>query len=144
MYITAHRVRSAIGESGINGFLYMHGPIEWPELPPNPDMNCGELVDAIEMVSQGGNAVHSFLDIVAPDGMLFEEIRTLLFQRFLTPMAAEGRSMPWFGTVDRCWFRMSMTSSMSKSWRSELSLLITMTKLVYEQGMKRLATRPAS
>lgn len=80
MYVTAQRVRSSQGEVGINAFLYLHGTDGIPD---------GDVEDLVEKppgsrrhqlvsVGPGGNAVDSYLDVVAPDGVGEDELRTFL------------------------------------------------------------------
>ncbi len=69
MYATAHRV-SRNGQSGINAFLHLHGP-EFPwtrDAASLPEDNPGRLQGTWTALPPGGNLVHSYLDILAPDG----------------------------------------------------------------------------
>jgi hypothetical protein len=70
MYATAHRV-SRNGQTGINAFLYLHGrDFPWPEDASSlPDTEPGMPTDRQSIsVPPGNNPVHSYLDVVAPDG----------------------------------------------------------------------------
>jgi hypothetical protein len=68
MYVTAHRVRSADGPEAVHAFLHEHGPIEWPDdVVDWPETNPGSLVGRRTTLRVGGNAVLSYLDVLAPD-----------------------------------------------------------------------------
>ncbi|HEX5752511.1 MAG TPA: hypothetical protein VFZ09_40270 [Archangium sp.] len=70
MYATAHRV-SRNGQTGVNAFLYLHGrDFPWPENASSlPDTKPGTPTDRQSIsVPPGSNPVHSYLDVVAPDG----------------------------------------------------------------------------
>ena len=68
MYATAHRV-SRDGRSGINAFLHLHGQgFRWPaDASALPDENPGTLEHQVCPIKPGGNLVHSYLDVLAPD-----------------------------------------------------------------------------
>jgi len=74
MYATAHRVKSARGVTGINSFLHEHGEdsgaTSWesPDVAAVADGRTGKLVAESYDVPPGGNAVLSFLAVVAADG----------------------------------------------------------------------------
>lgn len=74
MYATAHRVRTSQGAIGINAFLHEHGEagqaINWStaSISRITDHDPGALVAQTTEIAPGGNAVLSFLDVVAPDG----------------------------------------------------------------------------
>lgn len=84
MYATAHRVSRA-GQSGINTFLHLHGQaFSWPQDARNlPETNSGELKGQWIQLKPGGNQVHSYLDVLAPDGtprsVLTQALQTLLW-----------------------------------------------------------------
>jgi hypothetical protein len=70
MYLTAQRVVTRMGHGGVNVYEYIHGPVRWAHpLPPAywPEYNPGYLNRRDERVPPGGNAVISYLDVVAPD-----------------------------------------------------------------------------
>ncbi|MBI3183016.1 MAG: hypothetical protein HYZ28_12840 [Myxococcales bacterium] len=76
MLLTAQRVRSPWSrKEGINAFLFHHGAesaarIDWatPDLERVLQEEPGELVAELVDVVPGGNAVESYLDVLAPDG----------------------------------------------------------------------------
>jgi hypothetical protein len=123
VYLTAQRVISAGGESGINGFLYEHGTVAW-ETPPEPIGGAiGELVHTFIMVPQGGNKVMSYVDVVAPDGTLYESIRERVFP-WMVAQASAGHSLPWTGVVEDMRFGLHMISTYAKTWKSEVAKLL--------------------
>lgn len=75
MYLTAHRVVSPDGQGGTNSFLHRHGPdFPWPEDAWRlPEEEPGDVVEEHIEVAPGGNAVRSYLDILAPDGTSIDE-----------------------------------------------------------------------
>jgi hypothetical protein len=103
MYLTVQRVRSARGETGINGALYMHGATRehglWhpPDLPRITSDNLGEQVTARIDVTPGGNAVSSFLDVVGPDDTTQDELSRCLEQYRVELTSA--RQLTVYGTV---------------------------------------------
>jgi hypothetical protein len=78
MYLSAQRVHRATGEEGINVFGYSHrhlgGLSELAELSHDP----GDLMFELVAVPSGGNAVSSYLDIVAPEGINAAELANRL------------------------------------------------------------------
>ncbi|HET7500598.1 MAG TPA: hypothetical protein VFK02_06325 [Kofleriaceae bacterium] len=75
MYLTAHHVRAGDGSAGINAYLSRHSPADQHRIDWN-HLDIARIVDEIggETVMQsielrpGGNAVLSYLDVVAPEG----------------------------------------------------------------------------
>ena len=117
MYITAHRVRTASGEEGINAYLYAHGGLIW-QVPPQPEQEPGTLVNTLLTVQPiGGNDVRSFLDIIAPDDLWWSELRPK-FIAFVN--RARATSFPWSGIVDGCLFRVGMVQALSPMWQHEI------------------------
>lgn len=82
MYATAQRVESK-GRSAINVFVYSHGAGR-PVLQRNTDiatiaeLQTGVLAHADVTIAPGGNAVLSYLDVVAPEGTALEQIERVL------------------------------------------------------------------
>lgn len=76
MYITAHRVAAPLGDEGINAFLHLHGAgFVWPEDPgPLATHNPGVLSERSTEVAPGGNRVLAYLDVLAPDGTLQNDV----------------------------------------------------------------------
>jgi hypothetical protein len=79
MYSTAHRV-SRGGQSAINVFLHKHGKdFAWPEDATSlPEDNPGALREKWTPIKPGGNPVHSYLDVLAPDETPREAIHQAL------------------------------------------------------------------
>ena len=90
MLVTAQRVTSPSGDrSGINAFLYSHGrnaaEIDWDDLqsaavPEIVRTVTAHLEAELLEVAPGGNAVSSFLDVLAPDGTSRDLIMSALRQ----------------------------------------------------------------
>lgn len=85
MYVTAHHVESRDRrDDGINAFGHIHGE-SWPQQAMDrriiqlvADEVPGDLVESNVDIQPGGNAVRSYLDIVAPDGTGPATIRAAL------------------------------------------------------------------
>lgn len=70
MYVTAHMVRDAGGKEAIHGFLHEHGDVDWPgDVSRWPEENPGRLALQRTVLPMGGNAVRSYLDVLAPDSV---------------------------------------------------------------------------
>jgi len=128
MYVTAHRVRTPLLEEGINAYLYAHGGSGW-KMPPDPEVEPGELVNTLLTVDAvGGNLVRSYLDIVAPDGLWWSELRPR-FMRFVSSM--RDSSFPWSRVVDGCLFRVGMQQQLAQAWQRELAHLYRACEMVH-------------
>lgn len=92
MYATAHRVSNARGETGINAFLHKHGSAApWPADPwLLPERTPGALVGDQVAVRPGGNNVHAYLDIIAPDDTTPAEVDVALTGLWLELAAEEA------------------------------------------------------
>lgn len=92
MYATAHRVRSALGEEGINVFLHRHGgDMPWPADPWTlPETQPGEIVLKTEAIPPGGNQVRSYLDVIAPDNSSPDALEAALTSLWLQLVADEA------------------------------------------------------
>jgi hypothetical protein len=123
MYIAAQRVISpSTGAEGVNAFYYRHGPDAWSEFPPAgiPDQNPGTLIRQSIAVPPPGNAVRSYLDIVAPDDTTWFEI----YQAFVTFIShIQRQPFPWIDSVGRCYFRIGMEFDLASNWQRELATL---------------------
>ncbi len=96
MYATAHRVfredeKEGI-KHGINAFLHLHGPeFAWPEDPWKlPETHPGRVLGQKVELEPGGNKVRSYLDILAPDGTPWEEVRAAVDQLSIEFIVTEG------------------------------------------------------
>ena len=80
MYVTAHRVRAPSGELGINAFLHLHGEgFAWPSNPSRlPEANPGRIARKAAALAPGGNAVLSYLDVLARDGTMSSKVARAL------------------------------------------------------------------
>jgi hypothetical protein len=127
MYLAAlHVVHPQTNAEGINAFHYAHGQQDWV-IPPNPDEQPGTLVNSQVSVAPGSNRVRSYLDIVAPDGATWSEIRQELL-RFI--LDNEEAPMPWSDRIGRCLFRLGMESALARDWTHEARVLYEAAKAV--------------
>lgn len=73
MYLSAQRVRSPRGATGINAYLRLHADERpWPASDPAAllakiDDHSGRIERSIVSVKPGGNRITAYLDVVAPD-----------------------------------------------------------------------------
>lgn len=94
MYVTAHHVSNE-HKTGINAFIHKHGEAFcWPDEPWRlPETEPGAMVGDKVQVKPGGNAVHSYLDVLSPDDVSPDEIGAALiglWLELLTDEAAPG------------------------------------------------------
>ena len=83
IYLTAHRVVSSTGESGINAFLHgceddgglAHGDVQAVARAAD---NPGKLIERAPDLAPGGNRVRSHLDLVMADTLSPERLTELL------------------------------------------------------------------
>lgn len=123
MYLTAHHVVSAKEpREGVNVFLYLHGGLSWGgDVPPGiPDRDPGTLKAQSISVSPPGNRVLSYLDIVAPDDVRWEEIHVGLME-FVGH--CQSQPLPWHGHSGRCSFTVSIDAGLTERWQKELAIL---------------------
>ena len=95
MYATAHRVSSPQGKSGTNVFLHEHGhAFPWPVDPSTlPESNPGRLLWSNgPEVKPGGNRIHAYLDVLAPDEVHADEIEETLTGLWLSLIADEAEA----------------------------------------------------
>jgi len=122
MYLTSHHVASPItGHEGVNSFLYSHGAHTWQTPPTDiPDKNPGALMAQSISVRPPGNRVRSYLDIVAPDEIRWDEVRVGL----MTFVGESQRTaLPWIGQCGRCHFRLGMDHGLAQHWQKEVAVL---------------------
>jgi hypothetical protein len=124
MYATAHRV-SRNGQTGVNAFLYLHGQdFPWPEDASSlPEQTPGTPTERQSIsIPPGQNPVHSFLDVVAPDGtprdVLLETLR--MFRQDISE-----RSNPAVFTFGRVTVRFGVRIALEPERHSEFDLLLT-------------------
>jgi hypothetical protein len=123
MYLTAHHVVSpATQRKGVNTFLYFHDGQAWEHLsPPDvPQQNPGILRAQSISVAPPGNRVRSYLDIVAPDDVRWEDVHVGLME-----FAGRRQSgpLPWAGESRTGYLRVGMDSRLSSHWQKELAIL---------------------
>jgi hypothetical protein len=128
MYLTAQRVRDSFNREGINAFRYAHG-YTWQLPPPGVlDQDSGVLVYEIVTIQPAGNAVRSYLDIIAPDDAFWPEIRPA-FTAFVG--SAQRQPFPWDGGFGRCYFYIGMDHFIAHTWRTEIANLYRALLAVY-------------
>ena len=100
MYITAHRVQNAAGLEGVNAFVHRHGDCSWPvDASRMPEENPGVLAMQRIELPPGGNAVVSYLDVLAPDGWPWEQVDQALTGLWLELNLRESVQSPLLGAV---------------------------------------------
>ena len=86
MYLTAHLVSSSTQQRGINAFLHLHGDTPLTEVSEElirttAEQKPGTLADRdCAVLPLGGNSVHAYLDVVAPDPTPPDNIEASLAQ----------------------------------------------------------------
>jgi hypothetical protein len=123
MYLTAHHVASpAKQREGINVFLYFHEGQAWELLSPPDvaDRNPGVLVAQSISVAPPGNRVRSYLDIIAPDDVRWEEVHVGLSE-FVG--RCQSGPLPWAGESGAVYFRVGMESVVANRWQKEVATL---------------------
>lgn len=119
MYVTAHRVtRRDTGETGVNAFLHLHGAQDpkikstWTHADvdrvayENPGTICRQLVE----LAPGGNAVMSYLDVVAADSTKPDQIVEAVRQ---FGGKIESEEIPITLVVDQIAVRLSLVQGLS-------------------------------
>jgi hypothetical protein len=123
MYVVAqHVVSPSTREEGVNAFYYQHGARTWSGAPPRsiPDEEPGTLVRQSIVIPPPGNSVRSYLDIIAPDDVTWQEI----YQAFFTFVSSVQRHpFPWADSVGRCYFRVGMEVGLVNGWQREIANL---------------------
>ena len=122
MYLTSHHVRApSTKQEGVNSFLYVHGAQTWQEPPPGvPDENPGTLLAQSISIRPPGNRVRSYLDVVAPDEVKWDEVR-IGFMDFVG--RSQRNPLPWNGLSGRCYFRIGMELGLAQKWHKEIAIL---------------------
>ena len=123
MYLTAHHVVSPTSRrEGFNTFLYLHEDQAWEHLfaPDVPERNPGTLRVQSISLPPPGNRVRSYLDIVAPDDVRWEDVHVGLME-FVGH--CQSGPLPWAGEARSGYFRVGMDRGLSSRWQKELATL---------------------
>jgi hypothetical protein len=123
VYLTAHHVVSpGKKREGVNAFLYLHAGQAWEHLSPAdvPSQNPGTLLAQSITVPPPGNRVRSYLDIVAPDEVRWEDVHVGLME-FVGRL--QSSPLPWAGESRNGYFRVGMDLGLSSRWQKELAVL---------------------
>ncbi len=122
MLLSAQRVRSVSGLTGINLYVYRHATGAWDT------SNLDALEQAASLESQdfevppGNNDVRSYLDIFAPEGTRSAEIARVAATIRGGP---DPSSFPAVVAVDNIVFRLGLVFGLVPSWRNELTDLVS-------------------
>lgn len=123
MFITAQHVVSPVSKlEGINTFLFVHDGQAWEHVsvPDIPDQNPGVLRAQSISVMPPGNRVRSYLDIVAPDEVRWDDVRVGLAE--FVGRCSSG-PLPWAGESRNGYLRIGMERALSSAWQRELAIL---------------------
>jgi hypothetical protein len=123
MYLPAHHVVSpTTRREGFNALLYLHLGQAWEHLSPAdvPEQNPGALKAQSISVAPPGNRIRSYLDIVAPDDVRWEDVHASLME-FLG--RCQSAPLPWAGDSRSAYFRVGMESALTSRWQKELAIL---------------------
>src|SRR5436190_1852344 len=105
VYLTAHHVVSPETQrEGVNTFLYLHVGQQWEQLAPLdvPHQNPGALQAQSISLAPPGNRIRSYLDIVAPDDVRWEDVHVGLME-FIG--RCQSGPLPWSGESTNGFFR---------------------------------------
>lgn len=122
MLLSAQRVRSVQGLTGINLYVYRHAAGAWDT------SNLDVLEQAASLESQdfevppGNNDVRSYLDIFAPEGTHAADIARVAASIRGGP---DPSSFPAVVAVDTIVFRLGLVFGLVPSWRNELTDLVS-------------------
>jgi hypothetical protein len=120
VYLVSQHVRSPnTGHEGVNSLLYLHGS-DTEVLLATPDDDPGTLTAQSISVCPPGNRVRSYLDIVAPDDVRWDEVRIGLMDFVGTH---QRTPLPWEGQSEKCYFRLGMELGLARQWHRELAVL---------------------
>jgi hypothetical protein len=123
MYLTAQRVIAPTTQrEGINAFCYRHIGQAWEHLSlaDVPQDNPGILQASTISVAPAGNRVRSYLDVVTPDEVRWEEVHAALME-FVAH--SQPTPLPWGGQSRTGYFRLGMERTLSPRWQKELAIL---------------------
>ena len=122
MLLSAQRVRSAQGLSGINLYVYRHAADAWDPADLDGMEQSAQLVHQVAEVPPGGNSVTSYLDVFAA-----EHAPTAAIARAAATVRAgpDPVAFPAVLTDGGVVFRLGLVYGLVPSWRSEFTDLIS-------------------
>lgn len=122
MLLSAQRVRSRHGVTGINVYVYRHPPGAWdPSSLEALERGAGLELQELE-VPPGGNDVRSYLDLFAPEGTSSSELARV------TAVIRSGPDPSSFPAVFEdgpIVIRLGLVFGLVPSWRNELTDLVS-------------------
>ena len=134
MLLSAQRVRSAQGLSGINLYVYRHTAGAWDPADLDSLEQSAELVHQLPEVPPGGNSVTSYLDVFAP-----ENTPTAAVARAAAAVRAgpDPVAFPAVVAEGDVVFRLGLVFGLVPSWRSEFTDLVSRLLLSTEDVGRR-------
>lgn len=122
MLLSAQRVRTSQGVTGINRYVYRHAPGVRNTLDLTALEQAAVLHAQDFEVPPGGNDVRSYLDIFAPEGTSSVDIaRAAVVIRG----GPDPTSFPAMFFCDSIVFRLGLVFGLVPSWRNELTDLVS-------------------
>lgn len=122
MLLSAQRVRSPQGLTGINCYVYRHAPGAW-KISDLAALEHAAILEAQDFeVPPGGNDVRSYLDIFVPEGTSSTEIAGIAAAIRGGPNPSSFPAAFAFGAIV---FRLGLVYGLVPSWRHELTDLVS-------------------
>jgi hypothetical protein len=122
MLLTAHRVRSAQGLTGINVYVYRHPAGAWDPSALDAMERAAELAGQVFEVPPGGNRLTSYLDVFAAEGTHAADIaRAAAAVRSGPDPTAFPAEFAKGGVI----FRLGLAFGLVPSWRNEFTDLVS-------------------
>ena len=122
MLLSAQRVRSTQGLTGINLYVYRHAAGAWDTANLDALEQAAELVSQSFEVPPGGNTVTSYLDIFAPEAT---HAAAIAKAAAAIRAGADPAAFPAVLTAGGIVFRLGLVFGLVPSWRNELTDLVS-------------------